>query len=133
VRAACDTLQEDISKCEDRYNRSKVVHGIMRHVAETTSAKLEDLYTQFGWPLYKKYGHAFEAFKLLVAEPELMWNQMKVRAVNGPSCWGLFALGGGRVSAREPVVPAWFVGGVDGDLSRRVPPQSSEVFMDAGT
>jgi len=72
--------QEDISKCEDRYNRSKVVHGIMRHVAETTLAKLEDLYVQFGWPLYKKYGHAFEAFKLLVAEPDNIWNQMKVRA-----------------------------------------------------
>jgi len=68
---------EDISKCEDRYNRSKVVHGIMRHVAETTLAKLEDLYVQFGWPLYKKYGHAFEAFKLLVAEPDNIWNQMK--------------------------------------------------------
>lgn len=93
MRGVCvDTLQEDISKCEDRYNRSKVVHGIMRHVAETTPAKLEDLYTQFGWPLYKKYGHAFEAFKLLVAEPDQMWNQMKVCAVKGPYCRGLCSL-----------------------------------------
>jgi hypothetical protein len=56
----------------------------MRHVAETTPAMLEDLYTQFGWPLYKKYGHAFEAFKVLVAEPDTIWNLMKVCLITRP-------------------------------------------------
>jgi translation initiation factor 2 subunit 1 len=27
--------QEDIAKCEEKYNKSKRVHSIMRHVAET--------------------------------------------------------------------------------------------------
>lgn len=71
-------LQEDISKCEDKYNKSKMVHSIMRHVAETTPAMLEDLYQQFGWPLYKKFGHAFEAFKNLVHDPEEIFKQFKV-------------------------------------------------------
>mmetsp|Transcript_13355 Transcript_13355/g.25636 ORF Transcript_13355/g.25636 Transcript_13355/m.25636 type:complete len:342 (+) Transcript_13355:53-1078(+) len=69
---------EDISKCEDKYNKSKMVHSIMRHVAETTPAMLEDLYQQFGWPLYKKFGHAFEAFKNLVHDPEEIFKQFKV-------------------------------------------------------
>jgi len=68
---------EDMSKCEDKYNKSKMVHSIMRHVAETTPAMLEDLYTQFGWPLYKTHGHAFEAFKQLVVDPESIFSTFR--------------------------------------------------------
>jgi translation initiation factor 2 alpha subunit (eIF-2alpha) len=32
---------EDIQQCEDRFNKSKMVHSIMRHVAETTGENLE--------------------------------------------------------------------------------------------
>ncbi|XP_008793076.1 eukaryotic translation initiation factor 2 subunit alpha homolog [Phoenix dactylifera] len=62
--------EEDIHTCEERYNKSKLVHSIMRHVAETMDLDLEDLYIHVGWPLYRKYGHAFEAFKLIVTNPE---------------------------------------------------------------
>eukprot|EP00842_Homolaphlyctis_polyrhiza_P007042 jgi/Hompol1/927/HPOL_005463-RA len=61
---------EDVTKYEDHFNKSKAVHGIMRHVAEKMSLDLEDLYVQFGWPLYKKYGHAYDAFKLAINDPE---------------------------------------------------------------
>ncbi|KAL1535482.1 eukaryotic translation initiation factor 2 subunit alpha [Salvia divinorum] len=61
--------EEDIQGCEERFNKSKLVHSIMRHVAETMSVDLEDLYVHVGWPLYKKYGHAFEAFKVMVNDP----------------------------------------------------------------
>ena len=47
-----------------------MVHGIMRHVAETTGASLDDLYTQVAWPLYRLYGHAYEAFRGMVTEAE---------------------------------------------------------------
>ena len=33
--------EEDIQACEERYNKSKLVHSIMRHVAETMSIDLE--------------------------------------------------------------------------------------------
>ncbi|KAI3897989.1 hypothetical protein MKW92_016642 [Papaver armeniacum] len=49
--------EEDIATCEERYHKSKLVHSIMRHVAETTQLDLEDLYIHFGWPLYRMYGH----------------------------------------------------------------------------
>eukprot|EP00033_Pygsuia_biforma_P001096 GCRY01001248.1.p1 GENE.GCRY01001248.1~~GCRY01001248.1.p1 ORF type:complete len:304 (-),score=56.67 GCRY01001248.1:147-1058(-) len=55
---------EDVKKFEDRYNKSKAVHSIMRHVAEKCHVDLEELYTKFGWPLYRKYGHAYDALKL---------------------------------------------------------------------
>jgi translation initiation factor 2 subunit 1 len=60
---------EDIAKCEERFNKSKAVHSIMRHVAEKTNIPLEQLYTSIGWPLYKKYGHAYDAFKIAITYP----------------------------------------------------------------
>ena len=57
---------EDIAKCEEKYNKSKTVHSIMRHVSETCKIRLEDLYKQFGWDLYKRFGHAYDAFKLMI-------------------------------------------------------------------
>ncbi|CAA6672881.1 unnamed protein product [Spirodela intermedia] len=62
--------EEDIKTCEERYNKSKLVHSIMRHVAETMLLDLEDLYVHVGWPLYRNYGHAFEAFKVIVTDPD---------------------------------------------------------------
>lgn len=40
----------------------------MRHVAETTGRDLEALYDNIAWPLYKLYGHAFDAFKTMVTD-----------------------------------------------------------------
>jgi translation initiation factor 2 subunit 1 len=57
--------EEDVQACEERYNKSKLVHSIMRHVAETLSIDLEELYTTIGWPLYRKYGHAYEVLELI--------------------------------------------------------------------
>jgi translation initiation factor 2 subunit 1 len=57
---------EDIVKCEERYNKSKMVFSIMRHVAEKTKTPIEELYEKIGWPLNKKYGHAVDAFKLSI-------------------------------------------------------------------
>lgn len=55
---------EDVIKCEERYNKAKAVHSVLRHVAEVKGLKLETLYEKIGWPLYKKYGHAYEGFKI---------------------------------------------------------------------
>eukprot|EP01023_Acetabularia_acetabulum_P031561 TRINITY_DN2957_c1_g1_i2.p1 TRINITY_DN2957_c1_g1~~TRINITY_DN2957_c1_g1_i2.p1 ORF type:complete len:351 (-),score=60.04 TRINITY_DN2957_c1_g1_i2:88-1062(-) len=68
--------QEDYVKCELKYNKSKMVHSIMRHVAETTGSDMEILYQQIAWPLYQIYGHAFEAFKVMVADPDKVMSQL---------------------------------------------------------
>lgn len=59
---------EDVSKCEERFNKSKMVHSIMRHVAETTGSDLEELYKTVAWPLYRMFGHSFDAFKTMVQD-----------------------------------------------------------------
>ena len=88
---------EDITKCEERYMKSKAVASIMRHVASKVSsvdaaapteeedkgaeeappggsseeARLEKLYEQVGWPLGKTYGHPYDAFKLALTYASL--------------------------------------------------------------
>lgn len=62
---------EDIVKCDERYNKSKAVHSILRHCAEKFSISLETLYQSVGWPLSRKYGHAYDAFKLSITDPTI--------------------------------------------------------------
>ncbi|KAL7752271.1 hypothetical protein RI367_002316 [Sorochytrium milnesiophthora] len=69
---------EDIAKCEDKYNKSKSVHLIMRRLAEKRNMALQDLYQQIGWPLYKKYGHAFDAFKLMINNSEKVLEELDI-------------------------------------------------------
>ncbi len=57
---------EEAIKCEDKYTKSRVVHSILRYVAEKRHESLEDLYTSFGWPIAKKFGHAYDAMKLAI-------------------------------------------------------------------
>jgi translation initiation factor 2 subunit 1 len=64
---------EEAAKFEDKYNKSKTVHSIMRHVAEKNDIELEALYRAIGWPIYRKFGHAFDAFKLALNDPEQVW------------------------------------------------------------
>lgn len=44
--------EEDIEQCEERYNKSKLVHSIMRHVAETMNMDLEVIFTLFSYFYY---------------------------------------------------------------------------------
>lgn len=43
---------------------------MLRHVADLRGHVLEELSTKVSWPLYKKYGHAFDAFKLTLQDEE---------------------------------------------------------------
>ena len=61
---------EDIARCTEKYNKSKTVHSIMEHVARITDHPLSDLYRKFAWPLYRKYGHAYDAFEYALIKPD---------------------------------------------------------------
>ncbi|KAL3496796.1 translation initiation factor 2, alpha subunit [Aspergillus germanicus] len=67
---------EDVIKCEERYNKSKAVHSILRHVAEATQTPLETLYQQIAWPLNRKYGHSHDAFKISITNPDV-WTDVE--------------------------------------------------------
>jgi len=61
---------EDVAACEDKFKKANAVHGVLRHLADRKGLYLEELYQKIGWPLYKKYGHAYDAFKLALTEGE---------------------------------------------------------------
>ncbi|KAI7867091.1 eukaryotic translation initiation factor 2 alpha subunit-domain-containing protein [Spinellus fusiger] len=70
---------EDIAKCEEKFTKSKAVHSILRHVAEKHDMALKDLYVAIGWPLYKKFGHAFDAFKLAITDADSVFEGMVIQ------------------------------------------------------
>ena len=55
---------EEMRECEDKFTKAKQVHSIIKNVADKIKWDIEKLYEEIGWPLYKKYEHAFDAFKL---------------------------------------------------------------------
>ncbi|KAL7446129.1 hypothetical protein ACHAXM_010070 [Skeletonema potamos] len=59
---------EDVAACEDKFNKAKAVHGVLRHLAERRKFHLTELYERIAWPLYRRYGHAYDAFKIALAE-----------------------------------------------------------------
>ncbi|KAI8370323.1 eukaryotic translation initiation factor 2 alpha subunit-domain-containing protein [Radiomyces spectabilis] len=69
---------EDIAKCEEKFNKSKAVHSILRHVAEKHDMALKDLYETIGWPLYRKFGHAFDAFKVAITDPTPVFEGLNI-------------------------------------------------------
>ncbi|RCH84749.1 hypothetical protein CU098_004864 [Rhizopus stolonifer] len=69
---------EDIIKCEEKYKKSKQVHSILRHVAEKNDVALQTLYETIGWPLYKRFGHAYDAFKVAILDTEAIFGDMNI-------------------------------------------------------
>lgn len=61
---------EERSRCEEKFNKAKVVHSIMRHCAVQCQMNFLELQKTVTWPLYRKYGHAHDALKLAVLHPD---------------------------------------------------------------
>ncbi|KAJ3704896.1 hypothetical protein LUZ61_008601 [Rhynchospora tenuis] len=115
--------EEDVQACEERYNKSKLVHSIMRHVAETLSIDLEELYTTIGWPLYSKYGHAYEAFKLIVTDPDSILDSLtKEIKEAGPD--------GEEVTKVVPAVTEEVKDALVKNIRRRMTPQPVKIRAD---
>lgn len=115
--------EEDIQACEERFNKSKLVHSIMRHVAETMKIDLEDLYIHVGWPLYRKYGHAFEAFKLVVNDPDSVLDSLtrEVKEV-GPN--------GQEITKVVPALAEDIKDSLVKNIRRRMTPQPLKIRAD---
>lgn len=69
---------EDIARIEEKWNKSRTVHSIVRHVAETVGVDAIDLYQRWGWPLYRKYGHAYDGFRVAVNDPESVLESLDI-------------------------------------------------------
>ena len=64
--------KEEVNECQNKYKKSKQVHSVMQRVSTLCSIPLEELYRMVGWPLYRKHGHAFDAFTQIVSDPTLL-------------------------------------------------------------
>lgn len=108
----CSILQ----KCEEKFAKSKLVHTIMRHVAETSGMELEVLYKQIGWPLYRLYGHAHDAFRQMITDEEAEAVFQRLKEDNG----------GNDVPALTPEVKD----GILKNIRRRLTPQPIKIRAD---
>eukprot|EP00287_Rhodomonas_sp_CCMP768_P008180 CAMPEP_0196738580 /NCGR_PEP_ID=MMETSP1091-20130531/15883_1 /TAXON_ID=302021 /ORGANISM="Rhodomonas sp., Strain CCMP768" /LENGTH=433 /DNA_ID=CAMNT_0042082551 /DNA_START=106 /DNA_END=1410 /DNA_ORIENTATION=+ len=63
---------EDVDNLEERFNKSKSVHSIMRNLATTERRDVEDLYESFGWELGDEFGHILDAFKRLLSDHSIL-------------------------------------------------------------
>lgn len=77
------SLTHPPQKCEERFAKSKMVHSIMRNVAETCGVEVEELYQQVGWPLYRLYGHAYDAFQRTISEGDAIFTRLSTEAHGG--------------------------------------------------
>jgi len=71
-------LPDEVQKVEERWNKSKAVHSIMRHVAKETHYPVEELYRRFGWPLAKAFNHAHDGCKWALQNKEEFKKQFDI-------------------------------------------------------
>jgi translation initiation factor 2 subunit 1 len=73
------TMQiKDVEEKKQMFNKSKVVHLIMNLTAFNLQCKTIELYEAFGWDLYDKFGHAYNAFKLALTDPDVVFEQITI-------------------------------------------------------
>ena len=51
---------------------------ILRSTAYTLQCKVIDLYEAFAWDLYDKFEHAYDALRLCLSDPEIVWSKIKI-------------------------------------------------------
>jgi translation initiation factor 2 subunit 1 len=57
---------EEAAQTEKYFKKAKMVHNILKQVAVKMDCTLLSLYEKFGWDLYDKYDHAYDAFRLIM-------------------------------------------------------------------
>jgi len=67
---------EQAAAKEDSFSKAKAVHSIMRHVASLHEIKVEELCMKVSWPLHKKYGSAYEAFRQHIDGERSVWDEL---------------------------------------------------------
>lgn len=78
---------DDRGACEEKWNKAKAVHSIMRHVASKckwekkhSENPVEDLYLSFGWAMYHHPGfkHGYDGFRLAVSDQKKFFEIFEV-------------------------------------------------------
>lgn len=61
---------EDIASTEEKFSRSKKVYLTARQAATQLDVPVEEINRKAVWPLYRKYGHAYDGLKEAVENPD---------------------------------------------------------------
>lgn len=69
---------EEVLKAEERFNKSKAVHSIVKNVSNKLKVPMLSLYQRMAWPLYKRFPHAYDAFQSAVADPETVFKGLEL-------------------------------------------------------
>ena len=69
---------EDAEGKKKEFDKAKVVHLILRLTAHNMKCKLIDLYEAFAWDLYDKFDHAYDAFKLCLTDPDVVFSKIDI-------------------------------------------------------
>lgn len=54
------------------------VHGIAKRLAETQHLDKDEVFNKWVWPLYDKYGHPYDAFKLFASGEEDIYTDIPI-------------------------------------------------------
>jgi len=80
VLAAPEPAEKEIKKAARKARQAAQEEGgVVEHEipgAGNEDEKLEQLYEQIAWPLGKKYGHPYDAFKLALTEPDTVFSSL---------------------------------------------------------
>jgi translation initiation factor 2 subunit 1 len=69
---------EDRLEAMERFKKAKKVHAIMRVTAVALKTNALKLYEEWGWDLYDKFDHAYDAFRIALAEPEQIFPKIEI-------------------------------------------------------
>ncbi|ORY26327.1 putative eukaryotic translation initiation factor 2 alpha subunit [Naematelia encephala] len=71
---------EEVVKCEEQFEKGKSVDSILTQVAKKRGVPVEELYEKVAFPLHRQFGHAYEAFKLSISEPDNVFSSLSIDA-----------------------------------------------------
>lgn len=58
---------QEVEQKKKEFDKSKIVHLIFKLTSHNLGCKLIELYEAFGWDLYDKFDHAYDALKLCLS------------------------------------------------------------------
>jgi translation initiation factor 2 subunit 1 len=80
---------EDIVKAEERFSKAKAVHTIVKHLSIKHKTPMLSLYERIFWPLYRAYGHAYDALQVAVSDPDTILGPATGTIPSGSASWPL--------------------------------------------
>eukprot|EP01029_Cantina_marsupialis_P027355 TRINITY_DN7630_c0_g1_i1.p1 TRINITY_DN7630_c0_g1~~TRINITY_DN7630_c0_g1_i1.p1 ORF type:complete len:289 (+),score=94.22 TRINITY_DN7630_c0_g1_i1:61-927(+) len=69
---------EETQKAFARYNKAKSVQSILRDISGKHGLELSEMCSMISWPLYKRYGHAYDAFKAVLRDPVAVFKGLEI-------------------------------------------------------